>query len=112
VTPTVNTTYTVIGIDANGCQTTTYYLQEVTPCAGIENVNFSDSEIKIFPNPSSGVFNVSLKEDREVVILNMLGSVVYRSELKTGTNMVDTQLLPKGAYFLRCCSTVTKIIMR
>ncbi|CAN5118615.1 hypothetical protein BH09BAC5_BH09BAC5_02040 [soil metagenome] len=71
---------------------------------GIENQNTSDAGIlKIYPNPSSGIFNLNytsnLKSPVTISVKNILGETLLTLE-NTTTTQLDLSTFPKGFYFL------------
>ncbi len=64
------------------------------------------SDIRIYPNPSEGSFNInfnnSVSTKSELSIYNSLGQKVYHTFLQTGTNQhkVELENVPKGFYYM------------
>ncbi|MFK5880175.1 MAG: T9SS type A sorting domain-containing protein [Flavobacteriaceae bacterium] len=59
------------------------------------------SNIKIYPNPSTGFINISnLKENSRVVISNITGQIVKDVVVGMNDNRIDIQDLPQGFYFV------------
>jgi hypothetical protein len=57
--------------------------------------------IKIFPNPSKGIFNIeSFTDMLNVRVFNALGDEVYRNEM-VKLARIDFSSQPKGLYFVR-----------
>lgn len=78
-------------------------------CFGIEEYPTYPT-VKVYPNPSSGIFNIELEESTgfsELQILNPLGSVVFEKApgklTTTGKSLIvaDLSRFPKGVYLLR-----------
>jgi hypothetical protein len=70
--------------------------------ADIINYNLKD-EISIYPNPSNGIFNLSIGEvDNEkthsIEIYNLIGECVYRQNIISATSKIDVNSLPNGVY--------------
>jgi hypothetical protein len=67
---------------------------------GMANVKPVDLNVKVYPNPSNGLINVELSEAAEVVLLDMAGRVVARSNIFGTTNIVqfNGQILDAGVY--------------
>ncbi|MES2763436.1 MAG: SBBP repeat-containing protein [Bacteroidota bacterium] len=62
----------------------------------------STNDINIFPNPSSGLFNVASKiAIHEIQIINLLGETVHSSTLNSERASIDLRNEPKGVYFYR-----------
>ncbi len=101
VTPTVQTTYTVIGTDANGCSNLNTVTQDVNICTGIKTIS-ANNAISIFPNPTSGILNVNTIEvNTSIEVINVIGEKVYSNTLVKGNNSIDLSGLSNGAYFVK-----------
>ena len=102
VSPNVNTTYTVTGINSNGCAATATVFVKVNLCLGVgETSNMSLTGISVFPNPSSGNFTVNSKEEITLTLTNQLGQVVKILELNQANNyLTKVEHLSQGVYFL------------
>lgn len=91
---------------SNGCSATAYDSIRVSACLGIEDLAASD--INIYPNPSSGLFNVSINNNAtgeiNLYIVNLQGQVIYRSRLNkeasTVVKEVDISEQSPSVYFL------------
>ena len=63
--------------------------------------------IEIFPNPSTGIFNLlldnPLEYEEQIIIANTLGQIVLAEPILSYQDRVDLRLenLPKGMYFIR-----------
>lgn len=95
-------TYTYIG--ENGCDNSAVQSILVDPCTGIDELN--GEPFSIYPNPSTGSFEVKLIETGAVTIsvMNLLGEEVYRqvsfaSGAFTQTIKMDNN--ESGIYFVR-----------
>ncbi|MBS1778171.1 MAG: T9SS type A sorting domain-containing protein [Bacteroidetes bacterium] len=97
--------YTVIGYKA-GCSTFST-VQYFAP-TGIGSV-YSDASIAVYPNPSTGVFNINAtrlsKENVTISCYNMVGSLVkfFTANAPNGNlnTSIDLAGLPKGVYQLK-----------
>jgi len=61
------------------------------------------SSVKIYPNPSSGVFNIDLVGFENTVmmeVLNSRGQLIYKTELNV-SQQLDLTEQPRGVYFIR-----------
>ena len=59
VNPTVTTTYTLVGNDADGCYNKQSFTQLVDQCAGISS-NAQNTRSYVYPNPNTGKFQLHL----------------------------------------------------
>lgn len=91
----------------NGCNDTlekTNYVF-VNNYTGIGSVTIAEN-IKIFPNPFSEKILVSLPDElqqAEYMLVNQLGEIILNGQIK-GTEVINTQDLPSGLYYLRILS--------
>jgi hypothetical protein len=102
VTPTITTTYTVVGVNAaTSCSNQVTYTQNVSTCIGIEHLSKNDPQIDIFPNPSHGQLYVNISEDAELVVMDALGKTVANKQLKAGSNDISLNGLTSGIYIAK-----------
>jgi len=68
------------------------------------NINSSvlnqSSLITIYPNPTSNILNIEVKEQTQISIINMLGEVV-KSETINNVSKLDVSHLNAGVYFIQ-----------
>lgn len=100
VSPTVQTTYTVNGTDANGCVSTTTVTQDVSLCTGIVSLSNVES-IKVYPNPNNGLFVLELVSASKVTVTNALGQVIISETFEAGKHSVDLHNETNGIYFIK-----------
>ncbi len=104
VSPTTTTIYTVTGYGANGCANTFTIEQVVDPCAGIKEVNGKLIRSSIYPNPTTGIFNIAISEISENTILeiyNQLGQLVVSHKLTRTLQSLDVSGVSNGMYFIK-----------
>jgi len=103
VSPTVTSTYTIIGTNASGCTNTSVFTQSVSPCTGIfvSSANI-ENEINIYPNPFSTTFFVTTRVNKNALILiyNSLGSIIYLTEIENAKTEIDLSNQSSGIYFI------------
>lgn len=70
----------------------------------------SDPNLKVYPNPASTTLNISSGENsgKEIVIKNILGEIVFRSEFPGKNISVQTEYWSNGIYFLETISAKTR----
>ena len=88
-TPAGNTNFTAITLDWNST-------------VGIEALS-ENSEINVYPNPSSGIVNVDFKKATEIKVENILGELIYDEkveQMNAGTKTIDLTNFPNGNYFI------------
>ena len=102
VTPTVTTTYTVSGYNANGCFATASVTQSVAVCASIDPLTAENNSVGIYPNPNNGEFTLLLDKPFNkglIQVKNALGQIVYTQELKQLQTKLFVKNLPRGIYY-------------
>jgi hypothetical protein len=100
VSPVVDQSYTVTGVDANGCKNTGTVQLKVTSCVGIEANTLNTANVLIYPNPSNGDFTISTDQAIELTITNGLGQQVRTITLNANTPKATVNNLANGVYFI------------
>jgi hypothetical protein len=113
VTPSVTSTYTVIGT-TSACSGTTTITQNVSACTGINEVTALVGT-KVWPNPNNGSFTVhSDVIATEIVITDVLGKRIYAVRPTNTSTVIDIRLFDQGIYFVTVKTdkgnTITKVI--
>jgi sugar lactone lactonase YvrE len=98
-----------VSIDAAGnlyiCDTGNNAIRKVTnsSAAGIEQFANNNEQVSIYPNPSNGLFNLSISQfdnstTNRIEIHNLMGECVYR-QIATSVNcQIDVSDLSEGVY--------------
>lgn len=115
VNPSVTTTYSVNGIDANGCvDANNVITQAVSLCTALTDEANTINQVNLFPNPNNGNFKLSLSDNSgaEVSVYDMFGKVVYKTTVEASQADVYINDLAKGIYFVEVAfeNHATKII--
>jgi hypothetical protein len=100
-TPTVTTTYQVIGTNSFGCNKAFPFIQNVSTCTGISTNSLASDQISVYPNPNSGSFKLQIDteiQDTEIVLFNSFGQQVHAQKISQGENKITTNGLSKGLY--------------
>jgi len=103
ISPTITTTYTLTGIDANGCEGKTTFVQNVDACTGLNRITTTASGVKIYPNPSSGFFVVEVNNasNKAVEVTDITGRVIMSTLTKDEKVHVNITTLSNGIYYVR-----------
>jgi hypothetical protein len=99
VSPTITTTYSVNAANINGCIGNGTITVNVSTCTGINETH--SNSISIYPNPNKGEFIIELNETTQVIITNVLGSVLLQSTLNAGKQTLDIKNNANGIYFVK-----------
>jgi hypothetical protein len=90
----------------NGSVFSLYLCNE--PLSIKEPIVLRDDSLKIWPNPSSGKFQIQYKNAKaQKILYNSIGQIV----LSTNKNEMDVSMLPKGMYYLKCEGNSSKVII-
>jgi hypothetical protein len=104
ISPGVTTVYTVTGADLNNCSSSFSITQTVSDCLGIgSNGLIKNSEVKIFPNPSEGMFiaQFDFTGRKEIRIFDSSGKQIEVRVTNNDTEQFDLHAFEKGIYLIR-----------
>ena len=85
--------------------------EQLQPSSSIDDPDFADSQISVFPNPSDGRFNIILSQEslttRETYaeLFNSTGAKVLSFSITGNVTPVDISTMPSGVYTLRISTT-------
>jgi hypothetical protein len=72
---------------------------------GINSLENSNSNISLFPNPSSGIFHLQINNGNfpksEIEIYDVLGNIIFQSEILNSETEINLSGNAKGIYFYR-----------
>ncbi|MEI6487903.1 MAG: GEVED domain-containing protein [Bacteroidota bacterium] len=97
---TVTYSYT----DGNGCVGNASSTLTVDVCTGVNSL-VSSSTIAVYPNPSNGVFNITINQSTQVTIYNSLGELVLNQEMNASTTEIDMSRFSNGIYTLNAVTS-------
>lgn len=87
-------------------------LSECQELCGISSIDENGIELSIYPNPSSGLFNIQFNTDEgnvELLVTNILGNKVFSTSLNTKEQnniLLDLSNYPQGIYNLTLKTTM------
>jgi len=111
VSPTITTTYSIVGTSTAGCTNNSVFTQSVSACTGIQQLANVNSEINIYPNPTTGEFFIKgITDANSVHIYNILGEEVASTPFSFGEGLGMRLEQPSGIYFIRIGNLTKKII--
>lgn len=86
---------------ASDANFTTITLNWAPSGVGIDEEN-PNPQINVYPNPSTGIFNIELLNVKTIKVVNMLGSVVFEEKVNTLNPLtsIDLSEFSNGIYFI------------
>ena len=112
VSPTITTSYTVTGTNANGCSKNSVITQSVSACTNINSFANSNTEkIILFPNPTTDKLIIKswIPLDLKVELVNSIGEIVYTGRLQNGKLEVEMKDFSNGIYFVQLDRKSTRL---
>lgn len=118
IQPTLTTSYSVVGVSVDGCTASAVITVTVSDCLRVEDQGTDVAELKIYPNPTYGAFEVtvnSVSGSALLEIYNFAGQRIYAQEIKGLVSTVDLGSYEPDVYTLiftesKDKKTVRKII--
>jgi hypothetical protein len=103
ITPTVNTTYTVLANDANNCAGKAVVYVLVDPCTGIEHNGGLKNLVSLYPNPSNGMImaRFEFEGEKEITVTNSAGALIGEYRTPGYNENIDLSARAKGIYFVK-----------
>ena len=76
--------------------------QNVQECLGVNEVT-SLNGVKLYPNPTAGIFTIELKngKDKTISVLDVTGRLILTATEKNDLVKVDISSLSHGIYYVR-----------
>ncbi|MCE3226438.1 MAG: hypothetical protein K0S32_989 [Bacteroidetes bacterium] len=101
VSPTVTTTYSVNGQDANGCGNTAMVTQSVSACVGLRGNTGNEISVQVYPNPAKDVIIMESDTPASLEIINTLGQTLTIAELPEGKTRLQLNGYESGIYYVK-----------
>jgi hypothetical protein len=103
VSPSVTTSYTVIGTGANTCSSSFVITQSVSACTGFANKAVSPLGVLVYPNPNTGVFTVELNNGsvKTIEVMDITGRIVLTSASQNDKIDFNVNTLANGIYYIK-----------
>ncbi len=107
VSPTVTSTYSVTGVDVNGCEANTVLTQSVSICTSINNISSNQNlMLQIYPNPANDVITINYdglnETNSSIEITNTVGKIIMIQDVANETlKNINVSNLSNGIYFVQ-----------
>ena len=97
----------IVVISNGGCSDT--IVQNVMVMLATSSPRIVSLGFDVFPNPSTGLFNVKSPSaiEKEIEVYNVLGETVFTYTFTGNTTTIDLSNLDKGVYFIRINENVS-----
>ena len=100
VAPSSQINYTVVGTGPNNCNSQ-FTAIVPTICTSLNNqIGDNEEGMILYPNPTSSILNVEVKEQTQISIINLLGEII-KTETINGASKLDVSDLNTGIYFIQ-----------
>ncbi len=96
----VQTEYNIT-VETNDGDEGTFSKDFVISIGDVTSVNELQNSYNIYPNPTTGIFNLNTVENINVEITDITGKTIYSSDVNSKTTKIDISAQPKGIYFLK-----------
>lgn len=99
--------------DDNYYQGFTFELTDLFPNAnvGVPEVNHN-THMSLYPNPATDQLNITLSQNADLVIYNVMGQKVMSMEGHAGANSINISNLNAGVYFISAGSDTQKFVVK
>ncbi len=96
------TSYSVVGVDVNGCANSSSVVLNPNLCLGVTNQIRPTDGISVYPNPNSGHFSITSSYATNLILVDDLGRKIKTIPLHSANNFsFEVTDLAEGIYFLR-----------
>ncbi len=101
VNPTITSTFTLNGTDANACTAKLLVSVNVNACLGISANKNENSFFKLYPNPTKSNLSIDSQEAGLITLVDVSGRIVMTSKLEKGNSLLNTSQLAAGIYYVQ-----------
>ena len=84
----------------------------VNHCNDLEVDENENIVLSVYPNPATECINIAGENIASIEICNLLGSVVYEMQQCSSHNLISTENMPAGSYFVRVKMVDGKVITK
>jgi hypothetical protein len=106
VKPTVTSTYTITGTDANFCVNTSTFTQIVGLCTGVNDPISRSNKSILFPNPANEHVTLVLGRSyfKTWELINALGQTILSGKINGDSAIINISKIPEGCYNIKAIS--------
>lgn len=111
-TATASGSYAVI-VTSGGCSKTSVCTNITISATGIGE-QAPVSGLQIYPNPGTGLYTLSVSENAELIVSNVIGEIILKQAVTKGGNNLNLERYPDGIYSVHVIangrSSVLKVV--
>lgn len=113
VSPAINSTYTVTGINGSGCTYSVTKTISIKSCGTTGVSQFiTSNQVSVYPNPATEMLYIECPlKNATLYITDILGNKIKQTLVESELTTVDISSLSKGVYFLNV-KTATNVITK
>lgn len=103
LSPAFTNIYTVSCTGSNNCVNTATAEVVVSACTGLNEANQMALEMRIYPNPSNGLYQINFSDDhfKKLEVMNVNGKLIFTKETRELKEEIDLRNFASGIYFLK-----------
>lgn len=113
VSPTTNTTYTVIGTNSFNCSSSAISTVSVSLCTGVQEIaTATPNMINVYPNPAENyieIFNTVTSDKISINLYDVTGKLIVSKQTTLYKDQIDMSKYSKGLYFVEIMDGDTRI---
>ena len=98
--------------DDNYYQALTFDLFDLFGYDAVEEQVSHNTQMSVYPNPATDQLGITVSQNADIVIYNIMGQVVMTAEGHAGGNTLNISNLTSGIYFVNAGSSTQKFIVR
>jgi hypothetical protein len=99
LSPINSMTLNVTGQGQNNCTASSSLAIQFSECLGINDLESQNIKNKIFPNPSTAIFNFSITTAKHIRIVDVNGVTIIQCEVTSSEPSINLSGYPAGIYY-------------
>jgi hypothetical protein len=104
-----------VAVTINNCTDTSSCIAAQTIAqnpTGIKDTQNTDISVKIYPNPSNGIYTIENYKDAELIITDVLGKQILAQKIAKGLSEINLTTYNNGVYFIKIKSADTTNVIK
>jgi Secretion system C-terminal sorting domain/Outer membrane protein Omp28 len=75
--------------------------QNLRSLASLKSDSFTQAKVRIYPNPSNGIFTISTTANAKLEVIDLTGKSVFKTDKISNSSEIDLSNLQKGIYLAK-----------